>query len=91
MRDFYDIYLIYTKDWDNVNLEYLKKAIENTFSKRKYIGNPLLALDVIKNSNILKERWKKYQKRYEYARDIVFDEILICLEKIINVIVLDTV
>lgn len=91
MRDFYDIYLIYTKDWDNVNLEYLKKATENTFSKRKYIGNPLLALDVIKNSNILKERWKKYQKRYEYARDIVFDEILICLEKIINVIVLDTV
>ena len=91
MRDFYDIYLIYTKDWDNVNLEYLKKAIENTFSKRKYIGNPLLALDVIKNSNILKERWKNYQKRYEYARDIVFDEILICLEKIINVIVLDTV
>lgn len=91
MRDFYDIYLIYTKDWCNVNLEYLKKAIENTFSKRKYIGNPLLALDVIKNSNILKERWKKYQKRYEYARDIVFDEILICLEKIINVIVLDTV
>ena len=62
MRDFYDIYLIYTKDWDNVNLEYLKKAIENTFSKRKYIGNPLLALDVIKNSNILKEREKKYQK-----------------------------
>lgn len=91
MRDFYDIYLIYTKDWDNVNLEYLKKAIENTFSKRKYIGNTLLALDVIKNSNILKERWKKYQKRYEYARDIVFDKILICLEKIINVIVLDTV
>ena len=91
MRDFYDIYLIYTKDWCNVNLEYLKKAIENTFSKRKYIGNPLLALDVIKNSNILKERWKNYQKRYEYARDIVFDEILICLEKIINVIVLDTV
>lgn len=91
MRDFYDIYLIYTKDWDNVNLEYLKKVTENTFSKRKYIGNPLLALDVIKNSNILKERWKKYQKRYEYARDIVFDEILICLEKIINVIVLDTV
>ena len=62
MRDFYDIYLIYTKDWCNVNLEYLKKAIENTFSKRKYIGNPLLALDVIKNSNILKERGKKYQK-----------------------------
>lgn len=91
MRDFYDIYLIYTKDWDNVNLEDFVKAIEKTFYKREYVGEPLLALDLIMDSDILKERWKSYQKRYEYARNINFDEILICLEKIINVIVLETV
>ena len=28
MRDFYDIYLIYTKDWSNINLEHFIKAIE---------------------------------------------------------------
>lgn len=91
MRDFYDIYLIYTKDWHNVNLEDFVKAIEKTFYKREYVGEPLLALDLIMDSDILKERWKSYQKRYEYARNIDFDEILICLEKIINVIVLKTV
>lgn len=91
MRDFYDIYLIYTKDWDNVNLEDFVKAIEKTFYKREYVGEPLLALDLIMDSDILKERWKSYQKRYEYASNIDFDEILICLEKIINVIVLETV
>ena len=91
MRDFYDIYLIYTKDWDNVNLEDFVKAIEKTFYKREYVGEPLLALDLIMDSDILKERWKSYQKRYEYARNIDFDEILICLEKIINIIVLETV
>lgn len=91
MRDFYDIYLIYTKDWDNVNLEDFVKAIEKTFYKREYVSEPLLALDLIMDSDILKERWKSYQKRYEYARNINFDEILICLEKIINVIVLETV
>ena len=91
MRDFYDVYLIYTKDWDNINLEHFRKAIEKTFSKREYVGIPLLALDLIMDSSILKERWKSYQKRYEYARNIEFDEILICLEKIINVIVLETV
>ena len=42
-------------------------------------------------SNILNERWKNYQKRYEYASNIGFDEILICLEKIINVLALETV
>ena len=91
MRDFYDIYLIYAKDWDNVNLEDFVKAIEKTFYKREYVGEPLLALDLIMDSDILKERWKSYQKRYEYASNIDFDEILICLEKIINVIVLETV
>lgn len=91
MRDFYDIYLIYTKDWDNVNLEQFRNAIEKTFYKREYVGDPLLALDLIMDSNILKERWKNYQKRYEYASDIDFDEILIFLEKIINVLVLETV
>lgn len=91
MRDFYDIYLIYTKDWDNVNLEDFVKAIEKTFYKREYVGEPLLALDLIMDSTILKDRWKSYQKRYEYAKNIDFDEILICLEKIINVIVLETV
>ena len=91
MRDFYDIYLIYTKDWSNINLEHFVKAIEKTFYKREYVGEPLLALDLIMDSDILKERWKSYQKRYEYASNIDFDEILICLEKIINVIVLETV
>ena len=91
MRDFYDIYLIYTKDWDNVNLEDFVKAIEKTFYKREYVGEPLLALDLIMDSDILKERWKSYRKRYEYASNIDFDEILICLEKIINVIVLETI
>ena len=91
MRDFYDIYLIYTKDWDNVNLEHFRNAIEKTFSKREYVGEPLLVLELIMDSAILKDRWKNYQKRNEYARNIDFNEILICLEKIINVIVSEAV
>ena len=60
MRDFYDIYLIYTKDWSNINLEHFIKAIEKTFYKREYIGDPFVALNIIKNSEVLKERWNKY-------------------------------
>ncbi len=86
MRDFYDIYLIYTRDWENVNLEYFRNAIEKTFYKREYVGEPLVALDLIIDSNVLKERWKNYQKRYKYASNIDFDEILICLKKIIDII-----
>ena len=48
MKDFYDIYLIYTKDWKNINIDHFRKAIDKTFAKREYNGNPFEALDIIK-------------------------------------------
>lgn len=84
MRDFYDIYLIYTKDWSNINLEYFVKAIEKNFYKREYIVDSFVALNIIKNSEVLKERWNKYQKTFSYARGMDFDEIMECLEKLIE-------
>lgn len=56
MRDFYDVYLIYTKEKDNINIDYLKMAIEKTFEKRNYAGNPLMALKIISESELLKEK-----------------------------------
>lgn len=87
MRDFYDIYLIYTKDWESVNVGNFKKAVENTFSKREYMGEPLIALNIISESNDLRKKWKSYQKKNDYANDIQFEEIIKCLTEIINTIV----
>lgn len=84
MRDFYDIYLIYTKEWKNININHFRKAIEKTFAKREYTGNPKEALDIIRNSDVLKKRWNKYQKTFSYARDIEFCKIMDCLEKMIE-------
>ena len=84
MRDFYDIYLIYTKDWNKININHLKQAINVTFKKREYTGNVSQTLELIMNSSVLKERWKSYQRKYDYANNINFDDILVCLEKIIN-------
>lgn len=84
IRDFYDVYLIYTKDWDNVNMKNLKQAVEVTFKKREYTGNPVQTLELIMDSSVLKERWKSYQRKYDYANNIDFDDILFCLGKILN-------
>lgn len=84
MRDFYDIYLIYTKDWENVKLDNFRKALEKTFSKREYKGDFSLAINVIKNSNTLRKRWKIYQKKYQYAKNIDFNDILNCVEKMLE-------
>lgn len=83
-RDFYDIYLIYTKEWRKINIEHFRKAIDKTFTKREYNGNPLESLDIIRNSKVLKERWYKYQKNFAYAEGIEFDEIMDYLEIMIK-------
>lgn len=87
MRDYYDIYLIYTKDWKNINKDHFRKAIDKTFTKREYNGNPLEILEVIKNSVLLKQRWNIYQKKYNYSKDIDFDDIMDCLKIIIEQVI----
>ncbi len=84
MRDFYDVYLIYTKDWKNINKEYLREAIDKTFLKREYKGNTIDAIDIIRNSELLVARWKNYQRKYEYAKGIDLGKILDCIEKMIE-------
>ena len=84
MRDFYDIYLIYTRDWENINKNHLKKAIEKTFRKRNFVGDYLTPLKLVKTSEILKSRWIAYQKKYAYAKDIQYNEIINCIEMILE-------
>lgn len=83
-RDFYDIYLIYKKEWQNINIDHFRKAIDKTFTKREYKGDPFEALDIIRNSEILKERWNKYQRNFSYAEGIEFEDIMNCLEIMIE-------
>ena len=80
MRDFYDVYLIYTKEWGNINIDNFRKAVEKTFSKREYVGNPLVTIDVLRESDLIRNRWKIYQRKNDYAKDIDLDDILDCIE-----------
>lgn len=83
-RDFYDIYLIYKKEWQNINIDHFRKAIDKTFTKREYKGDPFEGLDIIRNSEMLKERWNKYQRNFSYAEGIEFEDIMNCLEIMIE-------
>ena len=91
LRDYYDLYLIYTKGWNNIKVDDLRKTINKTFEKRNYNGNIEETITILKESKVIKNRWDSYKKKYEYANDIDYDDILVCLEKIINVIILETV
>ena len=84
MRDFYDVYLIYTKDWDKINKEHFNKALQKTFTRRDYNGNPLVSINVIRKSELLRKRWYFYQQKYRYAKNIEFDDIIESISRIIN-------
>ena len=91
IRDYYDLYLIYTKGWNDIKIDDLRKAIYKTFEKRNYHGNIEETIAILKDSEIIKNRWNSYKKKYEYANDIDYEEIMKCVEEIIKVIVPITV
>lgn len=91
IRDYYDLYLIYTKGWNDIKMDDLRKAIYKTFEKRNYHGNIEETVAILKDSEIIKNRWNSYKKKYEYANDIDYEEIMKCVEEIIKVIVPITV
>ena len=91
IRDYYDLYLIYTKGWNDIKIDDLRKAIYKTFEKRNYHGNIEETVAILKDSEIIKNRWNSYKKKYEYANDIDYEEIMKCVEEIIKVIVPITV
>lgn len=86
-RDYYDLYLIYTKGWNNVNFNDLHKAIDKTFKKRNYTGNIEETIAILKGSEIIKNRWDSYKKKYEYAKNIDYDKIMQCIEEIVKEII----
>ena len=87
MKDYYDIYLIYKFKFAELNKENFMMAVKKTFEKRKFQGNLIGSLNVIKQSSILKEKWLNYARKNNYAREIEFEEILAFLEEFINILV----
>lgn len=87
MKDYYDIYLIYKFKFAELNKENFMMAVKKTFEKRKFQGNLIGSLNVIKQSSILKEKWSNYARKNNYAREIEFEEILAFLEEFINILV----
>jgi predicted nucleotidyltransferase component of viral defense system len=83
-RDFYDVYIIAKTQCYNADI--LHQAISATASHRgtaEQIKPVLQILSTIAESSILKDRWKKYQNKYPYAKEISFEEIITVLREML--------
>lgn len=77
-RDYYDIYILLKLQYKNINVDLLKRALEATSKKRgstEVLYNYVNIIDTVKNSDVMINRWKIYQKDFEYASNVSFDDV----------------
>ena len=76
-RDYYDIYILTKLQYSNIEPDSLKAAFKATADKR---GSTVVVKDyrkimnTVRNSEVMQRQWKNYQKDFEYATNIVFEE-----------------
>ncbi len=76
-RDYYDIYILAKLQYSNIESSSLKAALEATTVKRgssEVIKDYRKIMDMVKGSEVMQRQWKNYQKDFEYAADIAFED-----------------
>ena len=86
-RDFYDIHILYSSRGAECNPETLLQALERTANKRgsqKVLRQYQDIISEIRSSEQLRGFWKKYQRDFDYAKDISFDDACDTIQHIMN-------
>lgn len=77
-RDYYDIYILAKMQYKNIETEYLRAALDATSKKRgssEILKEYKNIIDIVRNSDVMIKQWRTYQRDFEYASDISFDEV----------------
>lgn len=78
LRDYYDVYILMKMQYKNIETEYLKAALDATSKNRgtsEILRDYKNIIAVVKKSGVMNSQWRTYQKNFEYAADISFDEV----------------
>ena len=77
MRDFYDIHILLKSQ--NINADILALALERTAKKRgnfSLLDNAESVLKIVKSDEDMKRLWNIYQKKFKYAGEYTWDEVI---------------
>lgn len=77
-KDYYDIYILAKMQYKNIETEYLRAALDATSKKRgssEILKEYKNIIDIVRNSDVMIKQWRTYQRDFEYATDISFDEV----------------
>ena len=85
MRDYYDLMILNIVKSDEINYSDLSKALEATSRKRKsyeLLSTPKRILEQIKADAGLMEQWGIYRRKYDYAADYNWEDIVKNIEQL---------
>lgn len=88
-KDFYDLYVLLTRFYDDLDKDVLVKAIKNTFKRREVnfdVEKIINTFNLIKESEKLKLNYRNYKNKKNYVRDIEYSDIMDSIELIIELL-----
>lgn len=89
MRDYYDIYVLTNTQEHNLDNATLKEAFVNTSTKRGSIGllsDVHLILKEVAESTVLIDRWKNYQRKFDYAADVLWADVMESVSCLVDIV-----
>lgn len=76
-RDFYDVYILNTLQKQNIDNKILKDAFAATVKKRgteHIVSTYNEIIETVASSTVMNNQWIRYQKEFDYAKDIRFED-----------------
>ena len=87
-RDFYDVYILNTLQKKNIDNQILKEAFAATVKKRgteHIVTNYKEIIETVIKSSAMKDQWTRYQKEFDYAKDIRFEDTCMAAIDLIDI------
>lgn len=86
-RDFYDVYILNTLQKQNIDNGILKDAFAATVKKRgteHIVSNYKEIIETVASSTVMNNQWTRYQKEFDYAKDIRFEDTCKAVNQLIT-------
>ena len=88
-KDFYDLYMMLTRYYAEIDKSVLIKAVKNTFKRRETdfdIEKIIYNFNMIKESEKLRLNFRNYQNKKTYVENIDYDEVMNAINLVIELL-----
>lgn len=86
MRDYYDIYILAKLQTNGIDYVLLEKALRATAERRgtaEILSRNNQIVSKVEESEVMQDLWKRYQKQFDYAANISWNDATEALTEVL--------